>query len=52
MRRDGVVRTDTLQQRGVVDVSTGAVTVVSWDVVDADAVFTNLRVEAFTLVHV
>ena len=46
------VRTDTLQQRAVVDVSTGAVAVVSGDVVDTHSVLTHLWMEAFTLIHI
>lgn len=46
------MRTDTLQQRVVVHVSTGAVAVVSGDVVDTHAVLTNLWMEALTLVHI
>lgn len=47
-----VLRTDTLQQRAVVDVSTGAVAVVSGDVVDTHSVLTHLWMETFTLIHI
>lgn len=47
-----VVLTNALQQRAVVNISTGAVAAVSRDVVDTHSILTNLWLETLTLIHI